>query len=67
MLIDGSTCSIDSWSENAITCTTDTHEETGTYKVMVLVPNKGMADSVSTKKTLSLSLSGRLILETKLT
>lgn len=49
VLIDGSTCSIDSWTENTITCTTDTHEETGTYKVMVLVPNKGMADSVSAK------------------
>lgn len=50
MLIDGSTCSVNSWTDNAITCTTDTHEETGTYKVMVLVPNKGMADSVSAKK-----------------
>ena len=43
-------CTVVSWQNDEIKCTTDSHEETGSYPVSVDVPDKGFANPVSTEK-----------------
>ena len=48
--ISGSMCTVVSWQDDEIKCTTESHEETGSYPVSVDVPNKGFANPVRTEK-----------------
>ncbi|XP_061164553.1 fibrocystin-L-like [Saccostrea echinata] len=44
VVINGSSCSVTSWTDTQIVCNTDQHTETGKYKVSVTVPGNGLAN-----------------------
>ncbi|XP_062600839.1 fibrocystin-L-like [Saccostrea cucullata] len=44
VVIDGSICSVTSWTDVQIECDTDQHTDTGKYKVSVTVPGNGLAN-----------------------